>query len=728
MTTQTPAPSPTETDRPPVPSPTIASRYAAFVAGRRSKWVVLVLWLLLMGIGGSLAAGLADVQDNDPETWLPSSAQSTKAVQLAEQHFADKDSSTAVIVYAREGGLTQADLTKIDSDIAGLADKVAVGEVAPAVVSEDKIAAFVSVPLRTSPSDNKVLTDKVEEAGKITADGAPAGLDVKITGEAGSVADFAEVYSGMDGALLGAALGVVALLLLITYRSPVLWLIPLIAVGLASQVASGVVYLLAKHAGLVVNGQSAYVLMVLSVGVGTDYALLLIARYREELHRHEDRHTAMALAVNGSLPALAASAATVAIATLCLVFGSMNSTKGLGPVVAIGVVLVFFAMTSLLPALLVILGRWVFWPVKPRVTPGYDPSSAQGHSKWAKIAGAVGRRPRAVWIGTALVLGVMALGIAGVQTGQTQAEQFTGKVDSVTGQQILAKHFPAGSSAPADVYVRDAGAESATATVAKVPGVSSVSTQVAKGGWTHLTAVLRDSPDSAAAKDTIRDIRKALDGASGPAADAVVGGQSAVALDVSEAQASEEKLLIPLILAVVLVMLLILLRATVASALLLGSVVLSFGAAVGAASLLFHALDYPKIDRGLVLFGFIFLVALGIDYTIFLMTRAREEVALRGHREGILTAVTVTGGVITSAGVVLAATFLVLAAIPTVSALQQGLLVAVGILLDTFLVRSLLVPALALDLGPRIWRPGMTPKETAPQESAKTRTEEPSTV
>jgi RND superfamily putative drug exporter len=704
------------------------SRYAAFVAGRRSKWVVLVLWFLLMGIGGSLAAGLADVQDNDPEAWLPSSAQSTKAVQLAEQYFADKDSSTAVIVYAREGGLTQADLSRIDGDRTRLADKVAIGEVSPAVVSEDKVAAFVSVPLRTSPSDNKVLTDKVTEAGKLTSDGAPTGLDVKITGEAGSIADFAEVYSGMDGALLGVALGVVALLLLMTYRSPVLWLIPLIAVGLASQVASGVVYLLAKHAGLVVNGQSAYVLMVLSVGVGTDYALLIISRYREELHRHEDRHTAMALAVNGSLPALAASAATVALATLCLVFGSMNSTQGLGPVVAIGVVLVFFAMTSLLPALLVILGRWVFWPVKPRVTAGYDPNSAQGHSRWAKIAAAVGRRPRAVWIGTALVLGVMALGIAGVQTGQTQAEQFTGKVDSVTGQQVLAKHFAAGSSAPADVYVRDAGAGSAAATVAKVPGVSSVSTQVAKGGWTHLTAVLRDAPDSAAAKDTVRDIRKALDGSTGPAADAVVGGQSAVALDVSEAQGDEEKLLIPLILAVVLVMLLILLRATIASVLLLGSVVLSFGAAVGTASLLFHALDHAKIDRGLVLFGFIFLVALGVDYTIFLMTRAKEEVRLRGHREGILTAVTVTGGVITSAGVVLAATFCVLAAIPTVSALQQGLLVAVGILLDTFLVRSLLVPALALDLGPRFWRPGLTPQETAPHGSGKSRAEAPSTV
>ncbi|MFJ5552978.1 MMPL family transporter [Streptomyces sp. NPDC093225] len=727
MTTQIPAPSPTETDPPPATSPTVASRYASFVAGRRSKWVVLVLWLLLMGIGGSLAAGLADVQDNDPETWLPSSAQSTKAVQLAEEYFADKDSSSAVIVYAREGGLTQADLTRIDGDRGRLAD-VASGNISSAVVSQDKVAAFVSVPLRTSPSDVTVLTDGVKEVGKLTSDGAPAGLDIKITGEAGSIADFADVYSGMDGALMGAALGVVALLLLITYRSPVLWLIPLIAVGLASQVASGVVYLLAKHAGLVVNGQSAYVLMVLAVGVGTDYALLLIARYREELHRYEDRHDAMALAVHGSLPALAASAATVTIATLCLVFGSMNSTKGLGPVVAIGVVLVFFAMTSLLPALLVILGRWVFWPVKPRVTEGYDPVSAQGHGRWARIAGAVARRPRAVWIGTALVLGLMTLGIFGVQTGQTQAEQFTNKVESVTGQQVLAKHFPAGSSAPADVYVPDAGADAAAATVAKVPGVSSVNTQVAKGGWTHLTAVLRDAPDSAAAKDTVRDIRTALDGTSGPAAKAVVGGQTAVALDVSEAQGDEEKLLIPLILAVVLVMLLVLLRAVTASLMLLVSVVLSFGAAVGAASLLFHALDHAKIDRGLVLFGFIFLVALGVDYTIFLMTRAREEVALRGHREGITTAVTVTGGVITSAGVVLAATFLVLAAIPTVSALQQGLLVAVGILLDTFLVRSLLVPALALDLGPRIWRPGLAAQDGAPHASGSSRTDVPSTV
>ncbi|WP_406301474.1 MMPL family transporter [Streptomyces sp. NBC_00885] len=704
MTTHPPAPEPAIAQPP--PTTTFSSRYASLVAGRRTKWVVLVLWLLLMGVGGSLAAKLGDVQDNDPETWLPTNAQSTQAVKLAEEHFADKDSSTAVIVYARGSGLTEADLAKINGDRGRLAQKGTAGPVSEPLVSKDNKAAFLSVPLATSPSDNSVLGDGVDNVKKLTKDGAPDGLEVRIAGEAGNIADFIDVYSGMDGALLGAALAVVALLLLVTYRSPVLWLIPLLAVGLASQVASGVVYLLAKHAGLVVNGMSAYILAVLSIGVGTDYALLLIARYREELHRHEDRHEAMVVAVQRSLPAIAASAVTVGIATLCLVFGSMNSTRGLGPVVAIGVAVVFLAMTSLLPALLVILGRWVFWPFVPRHTPGYDASEEQGRTVWARVAGTVGRRPRPIWIGTAVVLVALAFGATSVQTGQTQAEQFTNTVDSVAGQELLAEHFPAGSSSPADVYVPAGGAAAARAAVEGVSGVESAATAGSKDGWTHITAVLSASPDTQAARDTVERMRTALDKSPGQAHDAVVGGQTAVALDSSTAQADEEMLLIPLILGVVLIMLIVLLRALVAPLVLLVSVVLSYASAVGAASLLFHALGYPRIDRGLLLFGFLFLVALGVDYTIFLMTRAREEVQLRGHREGILSGLRVTGGVITSAGVVLAATFCVLAAIPTVQALQQGLLVAVGVLLDTFLIRSLLIPALSLEIGPRIWRPG----------------------
>ncbi|AUH39562.1 MMPL family transporter [Streptomyces sp. CMB-StM0423] len=684
----------------------LKDRYAGLVSGRRTKWAVLLLWLLLVGVGGSLAGKLGDVQDNDPATWLPASAQSTQAVELAEEHFADKDSSSAVVVYARGDGLTDADLGKIDADRTALAGESGVGEVAAPAVSEDGKAAFLTVPLRTHPSDNKVLADGVDETRATAEDGAAEGLDVRIAGEAGNIADYDEIYAGMDGALLGAALAVVTILLLLTYRSPVLWLIPLTAVFLASQVASGVVYLLAEYAGLVVNGQSAYILLILSVGVGTDYALLLIARYREELYRHEDRHEAMAVAVRRSLPAIAASAATVGIATLCLVFGSMNSTQGLGPVVAIGVVVVFLAMTSMLPALLVILGRWPFWPYVPRHEPGADAAAPAKAGVWTRVAGLVGRRPRAVWAVAAAALAALALGTMTVETGQTQEEQFTKTVDSVEGQELLAAHFPAGSSAPAEVYVRDGGADDALRAVQDVSGVQSAEAAGSRGGWTRVTAVLGDAPDTSAAKDTVERMRDALDGAGGEAADAVVGGRTAVLLDTADAQADEEMLLIPLILGVVLVMLVLLLRALVAPLVLLASVVLSYAAAVGAAALLFQALGYPRIDRGLLLFGFLFLVALGVDYTIFLMTRVREEVRARGHREGVLTGLTVTGGVITSAGVVLAATFCVLALVPTVTSLQQGLLVAVGVLLDTFLVRSLLVPALALHLGPRVWWPG----------------------
>jgi putative drug exporter of the RND superfamily len=694
------------------------ARYAGLVSGRRSKWAVLLIWLVLIAAGGSLAAKLGDVQDNDPETWLPSSAQSTQAVELAEKYFADKDSSTAVIVYARGSGLTAADQEKIAADRSALGDGIAVGDVSEAQVSEDGKAAFLSYPLRTHPSDNAVLTDAVDESETLVKNDAPAGLDVRVAGEAGSVRDFAEVYGGMDGALLGAALAVVAVLLLLTYRSPVLWMVPLLTVFLASQVASGVVYLLAQHAGLLVNGLSAYILMILAVGVGTDYALLLIARYREELHRHEDRHDAMRIAVRHSLPALAASAATVGVATLCLVFGSMNSTQGLGPVVTIGVAVVFLAMTSLLPALLVVLGRWAFWPFVPRHAPGYDAGAEKDHGVWARVAQVVGRRPRTVWAASLGVLAVLALGTATVETGQTQAEQFTKTVDSVEGQRLLAEHFPAGSSAPADIYVPAEEADTTLRTVQDVSGVESAATQRTADGWTHLTAVFEDAPDTQAAKDTVERMRTALGNAEGGGVEAVVGGQTAIALDTSDAQRDEEMLLIPLILAVVLLMLVLVLRAVVAPLVLLVSVVLSYASAVGAASLLFHAIDHPRIDRGLLLIGFLFLVALGVDYTIFLMARVREEVKLRGHRGGVLTGLTVTGGVITSAGVVLAATFCVLAVIPTVGSLQQGLLIAIGILLDTFLVRSLLIPALSLGIGPRIWRPGH-PEDEAPPRSER---------
>ncbi len=691
--------------------------YARLVSGRRSKWAVLVIWLVLIAAGGSLGAKIGHVQNNDQETWLPSSAQSTQAVKIAEKHFADRHTSGAVIVYTRAGGLTAADTAKITADSGALKD-VAVGPVSAPEFSTDHVAAFISLPLRTSPSDNNVLTHAVDRSEKVVRDGAPAGLETKVSGEAGSIRDFADVYSGMDGALLGAALAVVAILLLLTYRSPVLWLVPLLSVFLAAEVASGVVYLFAAHAGLLVNGLSTYILMILCVGVGTDYALLLIARYREELHRHEDRHEAMRIAVGRSISALSASAATVVLASLCLVFGRMTSTRGLGPVVAIGIAVVFLAMTSLLPALLVVLGRWTFWPFVPRHTPGYRAGAEQEHGAWARVAGAVARRPRVVWACCIVVLAALAAGTATVETGQTQAQQFTKSVGSIEGQKVLAAHFPAGASEPADVYVPSQAGDSALRVVESVPGVQSADIERTAGGWTHITAVFKDAPDTPAARATVHRMRSALGSAPGETSDAVVGGQSAIALDTANATKDEEMLLIPLVLLVVLAMLMLVLRSVVAPIVLLLSVILSYAAAVGAASLLFHAIGYPHMDRSLLLIGFLFLVALGVDYTIFLMARVREEVRRRGHREGVLTGLTVTGGVITSAGIVLAATFCVLATIPTVSSLQEGLLIAVGILLDTFLVRSLLVPALSLSIGPGIWRPGH-PETQAPPDGGR---------
>ncbi|WP_242902371.1 MMPL family transporter [Actinomadura terrae] len=668
------------------------NRYIAAVTGRRSKWAVLAAWLLVLMVAGGFAAKLSQVQDNDPASWLPADSQSTRAVEIAERHFADHDRATAVVVYTRDAGLTPADLAKVDADRG-----TAPGATAETRSADGKSVLF-SAPVPMAPNDNEVLGDAVDKLRRTTSAGAPSGLDVRVTGQAGTIADFIDAYSGMDGALLGVTLAIVTLVLLVTYRSPVLWLVPLLSTFLGTWIATGVVYLLAKHAGLKVDGQSSYVLTVLALGVGTDYALLLIARYREELGRRADRHEAMAHALHRCLPAVTASAATVVIASLCLVFGKMNNTQGLGPVIAIGVAVVCLAAVSLLPALLICLGRWVFWPRRPTVRT--SPSPDTGSGLWRRLATAVDAHPRRIWVGTAVILAALAAASFTLDSGQRLDEQFTKTTDAIAGQRQIGRHFAAGSSEPADIYVADAQAATTLARVAKVPGVAAVAKERAAGGYTHLTAVFADEPDTPSARATITRIRDALDGSG-----AVVGGQTAVALDTSHAQGTEEAVLIPLILAVVLLMLVLLLRAVTASLLLIASVVLSYGAALGLAGLLYRALGHPHIDRGLLLFGFLFLVALGIDYTIFLMSRAREEAQLHGHRAGIRDGLSLTGGVITSAGLVLAATFSVLVVLPTVGALQQGLLIAGGVLLDTLAVRSLLVPALALDAGKRIWWP-----------------------
>jgi len=492
----------------------------------------------------------------------------------------------------------------------------------------------------------------------------------------------------------------VAIILLITYRSPVLWLLPIISAAVALTTAQAVIYLLAKNAGLVVNAQSAGILTVLVFGAGTDYALLLVARYREELRRHDDRHEAMALALHRAGPAIIASAATVAVGMSCLTLAEVNSTSGLGPVAALGIVVGLLAMISLLPALLVIFGRWLFWPVRPAQGTA-DPTATGIYSR---LGARIARRPRLVWITTAAVLGAMSLGLVQLEAnGLSQADQFVDKPSSVTGEEALARHFPAGQGQPVVVIGQAASAAAIRSAVAGTPGISAAGEPVIRGDLALIEGVLTDPPDSDAAMATIKRVRAAVH----PVGDARVGGLTAMTLDINEANDHDNRLIIPLVLLVVLVILGALLRAVVAPLVLIGTVVLSFGAALGVSALVFrHVFGFAGEDTSFPLYVFVFLVALGIDYNIFLMTRVREEAHRYGTRRGALIGLAATGGVITSAGIVLAGTFAALGSLPLVAFAEIGFAVAFGVLLDTLVVRSVLVTALNLDLGRWVWWPG----------------------
>jgi RND superfamily putative drug exporter len=678
-------------------------------SGRRTKFLALALWLVIASAVGPLAVKLADVVTDDAVAWLPRTAEATQAFERAEAAFPGSDRLVAVAVYARDSGLTEDDRAKAEADRTAFVQYAEGGEVPPAIASEDGKALLISFPLAGDEDQQTESTGAVRDQ---LANAPPAGLHTGLTGSAGATDDLFDAFGGMDITLVLVTAGVVALLLLFTYRSPVLWLVPLICVGVASQVASAVVYLLAKHAGLTVDFQGQSVLTVLVFGVGVDYALLLIARYREELRRHRDRHQAMAVALRRSFPAILASAATVAIGLLCLLAAELNSTRSLGPVGAIGIAAAFLVMTLLLPAVLVLCGRWLFWPFVPRYNAdavGHD--VAEDHRMWARVAAFVGRRPRAVWMVTAVALAALTLGVGNLSLGLPAGETFTKEVGSVTGQRLIAQHFPEGSASPAEITARTDGAAEVAAAVRGVEGVASVAEPEPSpdGQWVMIRAVLAAEPDSAAAKDTVERMRDAAHAV--PGAEALVGGETAIQLDTAVASRRDERVVIPLILAVVFLILVVLLRALVAPLVLIGSVVLSFAAAMGAAAFVLDAMGYTKLFDGLPLQTFLFLVALGVDYTIFLMTRAREEVGLLGHKRGVLHALSVTGGVITSAGLVLAATFAALAILPLVPSVQTGVIVAAGVLLDTFVVRSLLIPAVAVHLGRKTWWPGRPVRE-----------------
>jgi RND superfamily putative drug exporter len=699
-------------------NPHRAGSLAAIPAGRRTKWLVLAAWLLVFLVLGSFAGKLQDAQKNDAAAWLPAAAESTQVVKL-EERFRSSDTSLAVVVYERPTGITAADKAQAQADAAAFARLPgAAGAAQGPFPSNDGKALQTLVPV----VGEKVI-DFTDPARELVKRGPP-GLISHVTGPAGSGADSIKVFESLDGILLMAAGIVVIVMLLLIYRSPVLWMVPVVTVVSSLAIAMGVVYLLAEHADLTVNGQSAGILPVLVFGVGTDYALLLIARYREELHRHQDKHEAMAFALHRAGPAILASAATVAIGLLCLMAAELASTAGLGPVCAVGVICALAAMTTLMPALLVMLPRAVFWPKVPHFDTAYENPDAydKEHGVWARVAALVSARPRLIWMATAAALIAMTFGLTSLHPdGLTNAGQFVSKPDSVTGATVVSRHFPAGSGSPA-MIIGDASDEGRLHDViAGTSGVAEVSAPVSAGGHVRYLAVLKVPADSKAAEDIIDRLRMAVH-----PLHAKVGGQTASTLDMARAASHDNKLIIPIVLGVVLIILILLLRSLVAPVLMMATVVLSFAASLGVSGLVFDkVLGFEGVDPGFPLLAFIFLVALGVDYNIFLMTRVREESQILGTRRGVLRGLTVTGGVITSAGLVLAATFAALTTLPLVGMVEMGFVVAFGVLLDTVIVRSLLLPALAFDLGRRIWAPGRLARQEPEVEGPEPRVLQP---
>jgi RND superfamily putative drug exporter len=685
------------------------SRLAKLPCGRRSKYLVLVFWVIVIALTAPLAGKLMGAVKNDASAYLPASAESTQELNL-QSRFVVKNLNPAVVIYQRTSGITPADLRKAAADARVFAALPAVhGRVAGPIPSADHQA--IQTIVGSSLGFNADIGAFVGNLQSIASRGDPR-LTVHIAGPAASAADQVKIFKGIDTTLLYATLMVIIVLLLLTYRSPVLWLLPIISAGVSLTVAQAVIYLLTKH-GLVVNGQSGGILVVLVLGASTDYALLLVARYREELRRHEDRHEAMAVALRRAGPAIIASAATVIAAMLCLLIADSADISGLGPVAAIGIAVGLLAMITLLPALLVTVGRWVFWPLRPRY--GSDEPTTRGI--WARIGRRLAIRPRTVWVVTAVLLGCAWLGLIGFKIGPlTTAQSFRGTPASVAAEQVVARHFPGGEGVPVAVIGNAAAAPQLRGALAGTSGIAAVAPPVIKDGLVYLQGTLASKPDSPAAYATVDRVRAAVHAV--PGANAKVGGGTAINQDVERYANRDRNLIIPLVLLVVLVILGLLLRSVVAAFLLIATVVLSFGSALGLSALAFrHIFGFAGADTVMPLFAFVFLVALGIDYNIFLMTRVREESKRSGTRLGAITGLGATGGVITSAGLILAGTFATLGTLPLVVLTEIGFTVAVGVLIDTIIVRSVLVTALTLDIGRMMWWPSHLARPSAQEVS-----------
>ena len=706
------------------------------VRTRRRSWarilipaVLIIAWLAGASLGGPLFGKVSEVSSNDQTSYLPSSADATEVQQLLGE-FNDSDAIPSIAVFVGESELTDDQLSAIDDavaasvDIEGIAD-----EVSPAIPSEDGKAIQAFIPI----SSDADLGDTVSALEDALQAASPPGISVYITGPAGFSADLIAGFAGIDGLLLGVALLAVFVILLLVYRSALLPIVVLSTSLFALCVALLVVWWMAKWEILLLSGQTQGILFILVIGAATDYSLLFVARFRDELRTTQDKGAAVMAAWKGSVEPIAASGGTVIAGLLCLLLSDLKSNSTLGPVASIGIVFAMLSALTLLPALLFTFGRAAFWPRRPK----FEPEVAEAEKGisttglWPRLAGIIKRRPRVIWIVTTLVLVAGAAGFTQLNaSGVPGSDLVLGSSQARDGQTALGEHFPGGSGSPvyvvvaedsmqdaADVLLSSDGIDSVAVTAADSPSGTANLTEdgiVAFGppgtpapeptvvdGEVLLQGTLTDAADSESAASTVRDLRASLDDL-----DARVGGVTATSIDTNDASIHDRNLIIPIILAVILVILMLLLRAVLAPVLLIATTVLSFGTAMGVSALVFNGIfDFPGADPAVPLYGFVFLVALGIDYNIFLMTRVREETILHGTREGVLRGLSVTGGVITSAGLVLAATFAALSVIPILFLVQLAFIVAFGVLLDTFVVRSLLVPALSYDIGRAIWWP-----------------------
>ena len=711
--------------------------------GRKPLWIAIVMivgWLALTGVTGPLFGNLSSVQKNDNADFLPANVEAQK---FADEYKAFSVNANrelpALVLFV--GDVTPKKIASANTFLATLASKPLVdidgkkiegvektigdyltsGQQLFTFPSQDGKALLANVPFDNAKAtaqlaDKKPALPAVVNAIRFYSDefAKSAGLETHVTGFAAIFADLFSAFGAIDSTLLLTTLSVVALILIVVYRSPVLWILPLFTALVAEALAGAVIYILAKQDLITLDGQSQGILSVLVIGGATDYALLLIARYREELHHFDSRFDAMKVAWRGVVEPIIASGSTVTLGLLVLLLSQLSNTRGLGPVGAIGIVASMITVLTLLPALLVVFGRWIFWPRVPR----HDDKDEKLTGLWSKVAHATANSPKKFAIVTTVILLVFAGFITTLKaSGISTTEGFTSRPDSLIGQDVLLEHFPGGQSQPTQILITESKVSEAIAALKSIDGVSSVvpevDGQVLPGqpmpaikvinGKVVLDATLNVPADSKEGRNLVPVIRDAVHSID---SQSLVGGISATFYDLNVVAAHDRNLIIPIVLFLIAIILGLLLRSIVAAVVLLVTVILSFVATLGVSALVFnHIFGFAGADTGFPLFTFIFLVALGIDYNIFLMTRVREEAIKIGTIAGVTKGVTVTGGVITSAGVVLAATFTVLGVLPLVALAQIGFAVAFGVLLDTLVVRSILVPALVHLLGPKIWWP-----------------------